>query len=473
MAETHKTDLLVIGGGPGGYTAAFRAADLGLQVTLVNADDNLGGTCLLRGCIPSKALLHVAELITEASEARTYGLTFGDPKIDLDALRGWKNSIITRLSTGLSGLVRQRKVTHLTGYAQFENSQSASITGNEDIDHITFEHAIIATGSRPISLPIFALDTPRILDSTTALDLDEIPKSLLVVGGGIIGLELGSVYAALGSAVTVVEMTDTLLPGTDPDLIKPLETRLRQAFSAIHTRTRVTHIEEVNTGIEVHCEGGGSKISEIFDRVLLCIGRRPNTDNIGLENTDIEPDDRGFIEVDSQMRTNDPRLFAIGDAIPGPGLAHKAAHEGKIAAEVLAGEPVAFDALIPSVVYTDPEIAWVGLTEIDAREQNRKVDVVHFPWAALGKAHAIGRIEGQTKLIVDPYTQRVLGMGIVGPNAGDLIAEGALAIEMAAVTEDIAHTIHPHPSLAESIGIAADIHLGSATDVYMPKKSHT
>ena len=473
MAETHKTDLLVIGGGPGGYTAAFRAADLGLHVTLVNADDNLGGTCLLRGCIPSKALLHVAELITEASEARTYGLTFGDPKIDLDALRGWKNSIITRLSTGLSGLVRQRKVTHLTGYAQFENSQSASITGNEDIDHITFEHAIIATGSRPISLPIFALDTPRILDSTTALDLDEIPKSLLVVGGGIIGLELGSVYAALGSAVTVVEMTDTLLPGTDPDLIKPLETRLRQAFSAIHTRTRVTHIEEVNTGIEVHCEGGGSKISEIFDRVLLCIGRRPNTDNIGLENTDIEPDDRGFIEVDSQMRTNDPRLFAIGDAIPGPGLAHKAAHEGKIAAEVLAGEPVAFDALIPSVVYTDPEIAWVGLTEIDAREQNRKVDVVRFPWAALGKAHAIGRIEGQTKLIVDPYTQRVLGMGIVGPNAGDLIAEGALAIEMAAVTEDIAHTIHPHPSLAESIGIAADIHLGSATDVYMPKKSHT
>lgn len=473
MAETHKTDLLVIGGGPGGYTAAFRAADLGLQVTLVNADDNLGGTCLLRGCIPSKALLHVAELITEASEARTYGLTFGDPKIDLDALRSWKNNIITRLSTGLSGLVRQRKVTHLTGYAQFENSQSASIAGNGDIDRVEFEHAIIATGSRPVVLPVFALDTPRILDSTTALDLDEIPKSLLVVGGGIIGLELGSVYAALGSAVTVVEMTDTLLPGTDPDLVKPLETRLRQAFSAIHTRTRVTHIEEVNTGIEVHCEGGGSKISEIFDRVLLCIGRRPNTDNIGLENTDIEPDDRGFIEVDPQMRTNDPRLFAIGDAVPGPGLAHKAAHEGKIAAEILAGEPASFDALIPSVVYTDPEIAWVGLTETDAREQNRKIDVVRFPWAALGKAHAIGRIEGQTKLIVDPYTQRVLGMGIVGPNAGDLIAEGALAIEMAAVAEDIAHTIHPHPSLAESIGIAADIHLGSATDVYMPKKSHT
>lgn len=470
MAETHKTDLLVIGGGPGGYTAAFRAADLGLQVTLVNADDNLGGTCLLRGCIPSKALLHVAELITEASEARTYGLTFGDPKIDLDALRGWKDNIITRLSTGLSGLVRQRKVTHLTGYAQFESSQSASIAGNEDIDRVEFEHAIIATGSRPIILPIFALDTPRILDSTTALDLDEIPKSLLVVGGGIIGLELGSVYAALGSAVTVVEMTDTLLPGTDSDLVKPLETRLRQAFSAIHTSTRVTHIEEVNTGIEVHWEGDGSKTSEIFDRVLLCIGRRPNTDNIGLENTEIQPDDRGFIEVDSQMRTNDPRLYAIGDAVPGPGLAHKAAHEGKIAAEVLAGESAAFDAVIPSVVYTDPEIAWVGLTETDAHEQNRKVDIVRFPWAALGKAHAIGRIEGQTKLIIDPHTRRVLGMGIVGPQAGDLIAEGVLAIEMAAVAEDIAHTIHPHPSLAESIGIASEIHLGSATDVYMPKK---
>ena len=366
--------------------------------------------------------------------------------------------------------MRQRKVTHLTGYAQFENSQSASIEGDGDIDRVEFEHAIIATGSRPIVLPIFALDTPRILDSTTALDLDEIPKNLLVVGGGIIGLELGSVYAALGSAVTVVEMTDTLLPGTDPDLIKPLETRLRQAFSAIHTSTRVTHIEEVNTGIEVHWEGEESKTSEIFDRVLLCIGRRPNTDNIGLENTDIEPDDQGFIEVDSQMRTNDPRLFAIGDAVPGPGLAHKAAHEGKIAAEVLAGESAAFDALIPSVVYTDPEIAWVGLTETDALKQNRKVDIVRFPWAALGKAHAIGRIEGQTKLIVDPYTQRVLGMGIVGPHAGDLIAEGVLAIEMAAVAEDIAHTIHPHPSLAESIGIASEIHLGSATDVYMPKK---
>ncbi len=470
MAETHKTHLLVIGGGPGGYTAAFRAADLGLQVTLVEADDSLGGTCLLRGCIPSKALLHVAELITEAREARTFGLAFGDPKIDLDALRGWKNSIISRLSGGLAGLVRQRKVTHLTGYAQFESSQRASIAGHEDIDRVEFEHAIIATGSRPVVLPIFALDTPRILDSATALDLDEIPQRLLVVGGGIIGLELGSVYAALGSGVTVVEMTDNLLPGTDPDLVKPLESRLRQAFRAIYTGARVTHIEEVNTGIEVHYEGNVPKASETFDRVLICIGRRPNTDHIGLENTDIEPDDRGFIAVDPQMRTTDPRVFAIGDAVPGPGLAHKASHEGKIAAEVLAGEPAAFDAVIPSVVYTDPEIAWAGLTETDARAQNRKVDIVRFPWAASGKAHAIGRIEGQTKLIVDPYTQRVLGMGIVGPHAGDLIAEGVLAIEMAAVAEDIAHTVHPHPSLSESISLAAEIHLGSATDVYMPKK---
>ena len=470
MAETHKTDLLVIGGGPGGYAAAFRAADLGLKVTLIEANSSLGGTCLLRGCIPSKALLHVASLITEAREANTYGITFGDPKIDLDTLRTWKNNIVSRLSNGLSGLVRQRKITHITGYAQFETSQSVSVENNDDCDSIEFENAIIATGSRPIVVPLFALDTPRVLDSTTALDLKEIPKSLLVVGGGIIGLELGSVYAALGSDITVIEMTDSLLPGTDADLVKPLATRLRQAFSAIHTSTRVTHMEEVNKGIEVHYEGQGQEMSEIFDHVLLSIGRRPNTDNIGLENTQIEPDDQGFITVDSQMRTNDSRLFAIGDAVPGPGLAHKAAHEGKIAAEVLAGEPAAFDAVIPSVVYTDPEIAWVGLTETAAREQNRKVDVVRFPWAASGKANAIGRIEGLTKLIVDPYTQRVLGMGIVGPHAGDLIAEGVLAIEMAAVAEDIAHTIHPHPSLAESIGIAAEIYLGSATDVYMPKK---
>lgn len=470
MAETHKTQLLVIGGGPGGYTAAFRAADLGLTVTLVDADDHLGGTCLLRGCIPSKALLRVAELIAEAREAKTYGVSFGDPKVDLEALRRWKNGIITRLSGGLSGLARQRKVTHLTGRARFESSQSAAVEGHAAIDRVEFEYAIIATGSRPIVLPTFALDTPRILDSTTALDLADIPKSLLVVGGGIIGLELGSVYAALGSDVTVVEMTDALLPGTDPDLVKPLESRLRQSFRGIYTQTRVTQIEEVNAGLEVHYEGSAPMTSETYDRVLLCIGRRPNTDNIGLENTEVEPDERGFIPVDSQLRTRDPRLFAIGDAVPGPGLAHKAAHEGKIAAEVLAGEPVAFDAIIPAVVYTDPEIAWAGLTEMEARAQNRKVDVARFPWAASGKAHAIGRVEGQTKLVIDPYTQRVLGMGIVGPHAGDLIAEGVLAIEMAAVAEDIAHAIHPHPSLSESIALAAEIHLGSATDVYMPKK---
>ena len=372
MAETHKTQFLVIGGGPGGYTAAFRAADLGLQVTLIEADAHLGGTCLLRGCIPSKALLHIAELIAEAREARTFGLTFGDPKIDLDTLRGWKNNIITRLSGGLSGLVRQRKVTHLMGRAQFESSQRASITVMRISTAWNLNTPSSPRDRAPIVLPTFCLDTPRILDSTTALDLADIPKSLLVVGGGIIGLELGSVYAALGSGVTVVEMTDSLLPGTDPDLVKPLESRLRQTFRAIHTQTRITHIEEVNAGLEVHYEGNAPMASEMYDRVLLCIGRRPNTDNIGLENTDIEPDDRGFIPVDSQMRTRDPRLFAIGDAVPGPGLAHKAAHEGKIAAEVLAGEPAAFDAAIPSVVYTDPEIAWVGLTEMDARAQTEK-----------------------------------------------------------------------------------------------------
>ena len=387
MAETHKTDLLVIGGGPGGYTAAFRAADLGLQVTLVNADDNLGGTCLLRGCIPSKALLHVAELITEASEARTYGLTFGDPKIDLDALRGWKDNIITRLSTGLSGLVRQRKVTHLTGYAQFENSQSASISGDGDIDRVEFEHAIIATGSRPISLPIFALDTPRILDSTTALDLDEIPKSLLVVGGGIIGLELGSVYAALGSAVTVVEMTDTLLPGTDPDLIKPLETRLRQAFSAIHTRTRVTHIEEVNTGIEVHWEGEGAKTSEIFDRVLLCIGRRPNTDNIGLENTDIEPNDHGSSKSITIVQ-NDPASLHRRP-VPVPGSPTKLRTKQNRRRNSRRGTPV-FDALIPSLCTRFRKFAWVGLTETTPANKNRKVDIGASPGPHWAKRMQLG-----------------------------------------------------------------------------------
>ena len=470
MADTHKTDLLVIGGGPGGYAAAFRAADLGLNVTLIEADNRLGGTCLLRGCIPSKALLHVAALIAETEEAQHWGVTFSKPKIDLPALREWKNGIISRLSNGLAGLVRQRKVHHINGFAEFESSTSVVVKNNDDVSRVEFKNAIIATGSRPVNIPLFAIDSPRVMDSTGALELDEVPKSMLVVGGGIIGLELSTVYAALGCDVTVVEMTDALVPGADADLIKPLAARLNRDLKAIHTRTRVTHIEEINNGIEAHYESNSEQFVETFDRVLLAIGRRPNTDNIAIENTKIERNDRGFITVDTQMRTSDANIFAIGDAIPGPGLAHKAAHEGHVAAEVLAGHAASFDKVIPSVVYTDPEVAWVGLTELEAKQKNRKVDIARFPWAASGKATSIGRTEGLTKIISDPYTHRVLGMGIVGPHAGDLIAEGVLAIEMAAVVEDIAHTIHPHPSLSETVGVAAEIQLGSATDVYMPKK---
>lgn len=470
MAETHKTDILVIGGGPGGYAAAFRAADLGKDVTLIETDDRLGGTCLLRGCIPSKALLHIAALIEETREAKTWGIKYKEPEIDLPALREWKNGIITRLSNGLSGLVRQRKVHHIKGFAEFESSTRVAVKNNADVSHIEFNYAIIATGSRPVNIPMFAIDSPRVMDSSAALNLENIPKSMLVVGGGIIGLELGTVYAALGSEVTVVEMTDGLLPGTDRDLVKPLANRLGHTFKAIYTSTRVTHLDETNEGIEVHYEGEGKQFVETYDSVLLSIGRRPNTDHIGIENTQVQPNKQGFIPVDAQMRTKDPHIFAIGDAVPGPGLAHKASHEGHIAAEVLAGHDAAFDKVIPSVVYTDPEVAWVGLTEADARKQNRKIDIARFPWAASGKAMALGRTEGLTKIIVDPYTERILGVGMVGPRAGDLIAEGVLAIEMAAVVEDLAHTIHAHPTLSETLGIAGEIHLGSATDVYMPKK---
>ncbi|MBT3605893.1 MAG: dihydrolipoyl dehydrogenase [Candidatus Latescibacteria bacterium] len=470
MPETHKTDLLVIGGGPGGYAAAFRAADLGLSVTLIEADNRLGGTCLLHGCIPSKALLHVAALIAQTQEAQHWGVTFSEPKIDLPALREWKNGIISRLSNGLAGLVRQRKVHHIQGFAEFDSSTSVVVKNNDDVSRIEFGNAIIATGSRPVNIPLFAIDSPRVMNSSEALELDEVPKSLLVVGGGIIGLELGNVYSGLGSEVTVVEMTDALVPGADADLIKPLAARLNRDFKAIHTRTRVTHLEEVNNGIEVHYESNSQQFVETFDRVLLAIGRRPNTDNITIENTKVERNDRGFITVDAQMRTSDANIFAIGDAVPGPGLAHKAAHEGHVAAEVLAGHGAVFDKVVPSVVYTDPEVAWVGLTENEAKQDNRKVDVARFPWAASGKATSIGRTEGLTKIISDPHTHRVLGMGIVGPHAGDLLAEGVLAIEMAAVVEDIAHSIHPHPSLSETVGVAAEIQLGSATDVYMPKK---
>ena len=472
MSETtHTTDILVIGGGPGGYAAAFRAADLGKQVTLVEADERLGGACLLRGCIPSKALLHAAGLIAESREAKEWGLTFQEPEIDLDALRKRKDSILDRLSGGLSGLCRQRSVDHIRGRATFESSQRVRLEGNDDLSGIDFNHAIVATGSRPATLPIFDLQSPRVLNSTSALELECVPESLLVIGGGYIGLELGTVYAELGSSVTVVEMTDGLLPGADRDLVKPLGNRVAKIFEAIHLNTRVTGIAEVENGIAVSFEGEAAPPEQTFDRILISIGRRPNSGGIGLENTQAEIDDRGFISVDAQQRTRDERILAVGDVAGEPGLAHKATHEGRIAAEVLAGEPAAFDnQAIPAVVFTDPELAWCGLTEIQAKAENLEVEVARFPWAASGRAATLGRSDGLTKLVVEPSTRRILGVGIVGPGAGELIAEGVLAVEMSAIADDLALSIHPHPTLSESIGIAAEIVLGTATDLYIPKK---
>ena len=470
--KTLQTDILVIGGGPGGYAAAFRAADLGREVTLVEADERLGGVCLLKGCIPSKALLHVAGLIREAREAKKWGVTFQDPGIDLDALRSWKEQILTRLSKGLEGLCKRRKVDVVQGRAVFEGSQRVRLEGGDGAAAITFNHAVLATGSSPVSIPGLDIESPRVMDSTSALALEEVPGTLLVVGGGYIGLELGTVYAALGSKVTVVELTDGLLPGVDRDLVKPLSDGVRKIFEGVHLETRVRAVSEVKGGIAVTLEGDVPESEMTFDRVLVSVGRRPNTRDIGLETTSVVIDDRGYVVVDAQQRTGDPHILAIGDVVAGPGLAHKATHEGKVAAEVLAGRLAAFDSrAIPAVVFTDPELAWCGLTESEAKAKGMQVEVAQFPWAASGRAATLGRSDGLTKLVIDRVTQRVLGVGIVGPGAGELIAEGALAIEMGAVAEDLALTIHPHPTLSESLGIAAEVFLGTATDLYVPKRT--
>ena len=468
--NSHKTDILVIGGGPGGYAAAFRSADLGIPVTLLEADDRLGGTCLLRGCIPSKALLHVASLISESREAAACGLTFSEPEIDLEKMRKWKDGILAKLSRGLDALCSRRRVTRIRGRAVFEASDRVRISGGDDVAQIDFVHAIVATGSRPAVPPVFDIDSPKILDSNKALELENIPNRLLAVGGGIIGLELSTVYAQLGSRVTLVEITAGLLPGVDRDLVKPLQKRLEGIFDDIHLNTAVTALEEHRDGVSASFEGEAQAGSQTFDNILLSAGRLPNTENLGLENTRAGLSDSGFIVVDGHMRTADSRIYAVGDVVDGPGLAHKAAHQGKVAAEVIAGQPAAFDSIVPSVVYTDPEIAWCGLTETQAREQDRPVKIARYPWAASGRAATLGRTEGLTKLIFDPETHRILGAGIVGPNAGELIAEAVLGVEMAAVAEDLAHTIHPHPSLSESLGIAAEVHMGTATDLYIPKK---
>jgi dihydrolipoamide dehydrogenase len=469
-----ETQLVVIGAGPGGYAAAFYAADRGLKVTLVDPEKNPGGVCVYRGCIPSKALLHVADVITESAHAADFGVDFGKPKIDLDKLREFKNNVVNQLTSGAGQIRKLRKIEHVQGMAAFRDARTLDIEKIDGTrDTLTFEHCIIATGSRPASVPGLSIESPRLMDSTGALELPDIPKSLLVVGGGYIGLELGSVYAALGSRVTVVEMTPGLLPGADRDLVNILAKRIEKICEAVWLNTKVTAMKEVKNGIAVTLEGEGKSGDQTFDRVLVSIGRKPNSAIPGLDKTKVEVDKRGFIVVDESRRTGEPSIYAIGDVAGEPMLAHKASHEGRAAVDAIAGDRnVAFaPAAIPAVVFTDPEIAWAGLTETEAETQGKKVSVAKFPWGASGRAISLGRTDGVTKLIIDPQTERVLGVGICGPSAGELISEGVLAIEMGATAKDVALTIHPHPTLSETVMEAAEVFYGHATHVYRPKRA--
>jgi dihydrolipoamide dehydrogenase len=472
-----STQVVVIGAGPGGYAAAFYAADLGMQVALVDPAVNPGGVCLYRGCIPSKALLHVADVVNEARHAEAWGVTFGAPKIDIEKLRAFKTKVVNQLTGGLGQLSKQRKITYIQGTAGFRDPRTLEITreGQSQPETLTFEHAIIATGSRPSTLPGVTLQSPRLMDSTSALEVPDVPGSLLVVGGGYIGLELGTVYAALGTKVTVVEMTDGLLPGADRDLVNVLARRIESMSEAVLLKTKVVAMNEAKNGIAVTFEGEGRPADapkeRTFDRVLVSVGRRPNSAVPGLDRTRVKVNARGFIEVDPARRTAEPSIYAIGDVVGEPMLAHKASHEGRVAVESIAGERVAFEPLaIPAVVFTDPELAWCGLTETDAQKQKREVTVTRFPWAASGRALTLDRTDGMTKLVLDPKTERVLGVGIVGPGAGELIAEGVLAVEMGANATDVRMTIHPHPTLSETIMESAEVFFGQATHVYRPRK---
>ena len=463
--------LVVLGSGPGGYTAAFRAADLGVDTVLVERYATLGGVCLNVGCIPSKALLHAAEVIDEAAAMAAHGVSFGAPKIDIDKLRSFKNKVVAQLTGGLGSMAKQRKVRIVEGTGMFVSPNELEVQTKDGVKLIRFENAIIAAGSQSVKLPSFPWDDERIVDSTGALELKEVPKKLLVVGGGIIGLEMATVYSALGSEVTVVEFMDQIIPGTDADLIRPLSQRLGKRLKGIHLKTKVVEAKATKKGIEVSYEGDSIPATTLFDRVLVSVGRSPNGGKIGADKAGVAVTERGFINVDSQMRTNVPHIFAIGDLVGQPMLAHKATHEAKVAAEVVAGQKSHFDArVIPSVAYTDPEIAWVGVTEREAKEKGLKIGVGKFPWAASGRAIGIDRTEGFTKLIFDEATHRIVGGAIVGPHAGELIAEVALAIEMGSEAADIGLTIHPHPTLSESIGMAAEVYEGTITDLYMPKK---
>jgi dihydrolipoamide dehydrogenase len=473
MTESQQTQLVVIGAGPGGYAAAFMAADLGMQVTLVDPAENPGGVCLYRGCIPSKALLHAAQVVGEIEAGAEWGLSVGKVRIDPAKLGQSKAQIVAQLTGGLGQLVKRRKITYLRGTARFQDAHHLEVADLDDQRQVlAFDSAIIATGSQPVTLPHLSVDDARLWNSTTALELDSVPAKLLVIGGGYIGLELGSVYDALGSRVTVAEMTPELLPGADRDLVRPLQRRLKDRFEDIFLETTVTELRAQKNGLRVALSSGAEKAqTRLFDAVLLSVGRRPRTSGLGLENTAVVVNDKGFIQVDAQRRTAEAHILAIGDAAGEPMLAHKASHEGRVAAEVAAGHRVVYEpAAIPAVVFTDPEIAWVGLTETQAKAQGRKVAVSKFPWGASGRALTLGRKEGLTKLICDPEDQRILGVGLAGPGAGEMIAEGALAIEMGANAMDLGLTIHPHPTLSETLMEAADAIFGTATHIYRPPK---
>ncbi len=476
------SQVVVLGGGPGGYAAAFMAADLGLETTIVEADPRLGGTCLLRGCIPSKALLHVAKVLSEAGEMADWGIEFAKPKISIDKVRARKEKVIDTLTGGLAQLAKRRNVRVINARGIFVDSQTLQLEavhpslsgkgdGGEGSERLTFEHCILATGSVPAMPKMFKIDSPRVMDSTGALALQDVPESLLVIGGGYIGLEMATVYSELGSKVTVVELLDGLLPGADRDLVKPLEKRLRERLAGVYVATKVVELKSAGDKVEVITEGAEFSGSHAFDRVLVSIGRRPVTSGIGLENTQVKVNDKGFVVVNDQQQTADPHIWAIGDVAGEPMLAHKASHEGKIAAEVIAGRPAAFEPqAIPAVVFTDPEIAWAGLTMNEAERAGRDVTTAVYPWQASGRAIANGRTDGMTRWVIDPTTDRVLGCGIVGSGAGELIAEAVVAIEMGCTIRDLADSIHPHPTLSETLAFAGEVHLGTATEVYRPKR---
>jgi len=471
--KTNSTQLAVIGAGPGGYAAAFLAADLGMKVTLIDPEPNPGGVCLYRGCIPSKALLHAARVLTEAREAANWGIEFPSPKIDINKLRAWKDGVVKKLTGGLGQLSKQRAVTYVRGEAALLSPKSLAIRSNQGAEQrLAFDHAILATGSRPASIPGVPAGSPRVLDSTSALEIADVPKTLLVVGGGYIGLELGTVYAALGTAVSVVEMMPGLLPGVDRDLVSPLAKRMDKILLSVMLSTKVAEMKEEKNGVRVKFEGAAAPAeAQVFDKVLVSVGRKPNSGVPGLDKTKVQVDARGFVKVDLQRRTAEPSIYAIGDVAGEPMLAHKASHEGRTAVEAVAGRKVAFEPwAIPAVVFTDPEIAWCGLTEEQAQKENRTVKVARFPWGASGRAMTLDRTEGVTKLIIDPESDRVLGVGIVGVGAGELIAEGVLAVEMAALASDVKLSIHPHPTLSETIMEAAEVFFGQSTHVYRPVK---